>query len=375
MNSVIQEIEKIRNGKPFQMIDSFYNRYSVVCRESDGSRTAYCFSVPIKNDKTSSIVDMHFSQNKKESVFIGSEAVVVVSDQAQLINPYGQCEVVFPGRASKRTNGTICFKDATVRTEIRPTLNGLFVVMNCETNVQPKLLLRLNRSFKTTRVNDRYFSVMREKFVPFVTVSCVGQFNSSGEVIAPCKIQNEQIGETEYLLTVLQEGKNKSRIAVEINLQETKLFQDTTVESLNPKRNKAFGSIAFLGKSIQFGEQWLYSRLESTNIHQIQNQTVLKAILHIPQLGYYKKPLTVRRIVKRFCSFGSNWGNKIAILDPVTQSTISHGYHHLDLTEILGNLRNRSENYVIQAPSANCPVIVSTGDSFYAPQILEVRFK
>ena len=375
MNSVIQEIEKIRNGKSFRLIDSFHNRYSVVCREADGTRTAYCFSVPIRNVKTGELVDLRFSHNKNESVFIGSEASVSVSDRAKLTNSYGQCEVSFQGRVSKKTAEAICFTDSFVKTEIRPTLNGLLVFMNCKTNFQPKLVLRLDRSFKATRVNDRVFSVMREKYIPFVTVSCIGQFNSNGEVIAPCEIQNEKLGEKEYLLTVLQNGRNESRIAVEINLQEPKLFQDTTVERQNPKKNNAFGGTAFLGESKQFGEQWLYSRLEISNIRELQNKRVLKAVLHIPQLGYFKKHLIVRTIAKRFCSFGSNWENKIAVFDPVAESTVSNGYQHLDLSAILGDLRNKSENYVIQALSEKCPVIISTGDSSYAPQILEVQFK
>lgn len=375
MNSVIQEIEKIRNGKPFQMIDSFYNRYSVVCRESDGSRTAYCFSVPIRNNKTGELVDLRFSHRKNGSVLNGSEDTVTITDRARFANTYGCCEVFFKGRLTKKTVDTIQFSDADVQTEIRPTLNGLLFVLDCKANAQPEFVLKTDRIFDSTRANDRYFSVMREKFVPLVTVSCIGLLNAKGKVTSPCRIENEQTGEKEYTIRFVSESKSRFRVAVEINMQETKLFQDTTVESNFPKRNNAFGSVAFLGKSRQFGEQWLYSRLESINIRQLQNKKILKTILHIPQLGTNKKTLSVRRVVKRFCSFGSNWENKIAVFKPVAESTVSNGYQHLDISEILGSLKNKSENYVIQAPNANSPIIVSTGDCFHAPQILEVQFQ
>ena len=375
MNSVIHEIVKIRNGDPIGTVDSFSNRYSVICREADGTKTAYCFSVPIRNLESNDVVNLRFSHRGNGSRFIGSEASVTITDRARLKNQYGNCEVFFQGRLLKKTVDTVLFSDDAVRTEIRPTLNGLLVVMDSEANAQPRIVLKTDRTFEATRANDRYFSVMREKFIPFVTVSCLGTLNAKGEVVSPCKIRIEETGDAEYSLFFVSENKKGTLIAVEINLQETKLFQDTTVESLSPTRNNAFGSIAFLGKSKQFGEQWLYSRLETVNIRSLQNKRVLKTILHIPQLGRFKTPLTVCRIAKRFCSFGSNWENKIAVLDPVAESVISNGYHHLDITEILGSLRNKSENYVIQASSANSPVVISTGDSSYAPQILEVKLR
>ena len=375
MNSVIQEIEKIRNGKPFQIIDSYYNRYSVVCRESDGSRTAYCFSVPIRNNKTGEIVDLRFSHRKNGSALNGSEATVTITDRARFVNQYGRCDVLFEGQLTKKTVDSILFTAPAVRTEIRPTLNGLLFILDCKANAHPEFVLQTDRYFETTRANDRYFSVMREKFVPLVTLSCLGLLNAKGDVIAPYEIQNERIGEKEYKVRLISECKRRFRVAIEINMQETKLFQDTTVESQYPKRNNAFGSIAFLGKSRQFGEQWLYSRLESTNVSQLQNRKIARTILHIPQLGTSRKPLTVCRIAKRFCSFGSTWENKIAVFKPVAESIVSNKYHRLDISSLLGSLRNKSENYVIQASNANTPVIVSTGDSFFAPQILEVNIQ
>ena len=159
-------------------------------------------------------------------------------------------------------------------------------------------------------------------------------------------------------------------------MQETKLFQDTTVESRHPKMNNAFGGTAFLGQTDIFGEQWLYSRLEFSNLPQLQNKRILKAILHIPKLNNSNCLLTIHHISARFCSFGSNWKNKISITDPLTESVISNGYYHLDITNLIRDIKKKSENYVIRAKDLNSkPAIISTGDSFFKPQILEVKFK
>lgn len=213
---------------------------------------------------------------------------------------------------------------------------------------------------------------MREKFIPFVTVSCIGLINQYGKISAPCEVVSQKLNDTEHILS-FSSGNSQNRVAIEINVQEPKLFQDTTVESMHPTINNAFGGTSFLGTSKMFGEQWLYSRLDISNISHLQGKKIIKSILHIPQLGYNYSPITVSKISERFCSFGSNWGNKISIRDTIALSSSSLGYYHLDITKLLGNFKNKAENFVIRGTNQNNSVIIPTGDSFYTPQILEVK--
>lgn len=376
MKSVFQEIENLRDGSSINMIESILNRYTVVCQESDRTHTAYCFSVPIRNVKTNDVVDMCFHHNKYVSVFTGSEAKITIDDKARLVNRYGRCDIIFQSGVTKKTANAVYLGKEDCFAEICPTLNGLMIIMDYNpTQYQSRLILNLDRIFESTRTNGKYFSIMRDKFIPFITVSCMGVINNCGEVIAPCEVDNQKISDVEYALTFSTKIKNISRIAVEINMQETKLFQDTTVESQNPKLNNAFGGVAFLGKSKYFGEQWLYSRLEMSNISQFHNKKILKTVLHIPKIGHSMIPLTVNQISSRFCSFGSNWQNKIAVTNSVSESSISNGYYHFDVTKLFGNLIKKSENFVIRGKSTNTPTIISTGDNFYAPQILEVKYQ
>lgn len=276
----------------------------------------------------------------------------------------------------KKTSNAVYFTNSKKLVEIRPTLNGMLLIFSCSASSDPpRILLHLDRSFESIRSNNRYFSIMREKFTPFVTVSCIGAINDSKKITAPCEVSIQQLNDFDYHLTFCPTDKSNNRIAVEINMQEVKLFQDTTVESKNPAINNAFGGISFLGTSKAFGEQWLYSRLEASNIAQLQNKKIIKTILHIPQLGCHTSPITVNRIAERFCSFRSNWENKIAIKDTVALSSYSNGYYHLDITKLLGHLRKQSENFVIRGTSTSKPAIISTGDSFFAPQILEVTYQ
>lgn len=376
MKSVLKEIQKIRGGKSANIIELPLNRYSILCQESDRTRSAYYFSVPIRNIQTNSVVDLRFEHNKFASTFIGSEAKITVNEQIHMSNLYGKCSVIIQGRISEKTEDGFYMCDGAHNIEIHPTLNGLMLTMTPDTLLcYPKLILRLDRTYQRIRENQKCVSIMREEFVPFITISCIGVINTHGEVVAPCEISCQQIGNVEYALSFSKITKSKSRIAIEINMQETKLFQDTTVESNHPGANNAFGGVAFLGTSDSFGEQWLYSRLEISNILQYQNKKILKAYWHIPKLGECTATITANEALTRFCSFGSNWENKKPIANLISESYFSDGYYHFDVTSVLKKITNNSTNIVLRANSSKKPVIIPTGDSFFTPQILEVKYQ
>ena len=219
---------------------------------------------------------------------------------------------------------------------------------------------------------------MRDKWIPLNTVSCIGALNQNGSVIAPCEIRVQKTSNCTYELRFHTHGKTGRFAVFEINMHENKLFQDMTVESLHPKVNNAFGGIAFLGATDAYGEQWLYSRLEFSNLPQLHSRRVRKAVLHIPDWNRSQSDLTANRISERFCSFGSNWSNKVA-LGALQQISLGSGaYLELNLTSLYVN-RNRlqeAEGFVM-VPQRNTEhdfLAVSTGDCYAMPQIVCVKY-
>ena len=376
LNSVYSEIEKICKDCLSKPAEGLPDRYTVLYREPDGLKTAYCFSVPIRNIRNNTMIDLKFRHHGQYSSFDGSNCKIIISDKIKIMNDHGQCDIPMPCNLHKRTDTAIFFKDDTGgEIEIRPTLNGIILLFDSRLSPdRKKITLRCNRAFEGTRTNNKYFCVMREKFIPFLTVSCIGLMNAREKINAPCEVFPQQSGNGEYILNFSGNG-SQNRIAIEINMQEPKLFQDTTVESMHPTVNNAFGGTSFLGPSKMFGEQWLYTRLEISNLAYLQDKKIRKSILHIPCLGYNVSPITVSKTAVRFCSFGTNWENKIAVTERTAQSLASFGYYHLDITTLLGNFNNRAENFVIRGTDQRKPVIIPTGDSFYTPQILEVRYQ
>lgn len=376
MISIINEIEKISFDKPLQIDPVNYNRYMVVSRNSDRTKTAYCFSVPIYNEQLKNTVDLKFHHNKFESYCLGSSATITIADTAHFQNNYGSCRISSLGKLAKRTNDTIYMDSTTGCIEISPTLNGLLFKVPCSVAHESTIQISIDRSFESIRSNDKYFAIMREKFVPFITVSGVGTLNSRGQVIAPCDISYHAVNDKEYVLTIKSKSKFGKHIAYEINMHEAKLFEDTTVESQHPSINNAFGGSAFLGETKYFGEQWLYSRLNFSILPQLHNKKIMKAVLHIPKLNNGDCLLVANRILERFCSFGSNWENKISITEQFSESVASNGYHHLDTTELVRNINDKSGNFVVLAKAQkNKLAVISTGDSYYHPQILEIKYQ
>ena len=169
-------------------------------------------------------------------------------------------------------------------------------------------------------------------------------------------------------------------ILLEANLYENKLFQDTTVESMNPSMNNAFGSVGFMGNSSTYGEQWLYSRLDYSLMPEIMDKRIQKAVLHMPKFNQSKVEFSAYKVATRFCSFGSNWDNKIAGDVPISDSSCNSGYQSLDFTSLLVDQQTKtitkSEGLILKPKIKGAGFsVIATGDSYLAPQIMEINFR
>ena len=166
----------------------------------------------------------------------------------------------------------------------------------------------------------------------------------------------------------------------EINLYEPKLFRDTTVESRYPTENNAFGSVAFLGRTNTYGEQWLYSAIDISKMPELLDRKILKALWHLPQYTNNDRAISAFGVSSRFCSFGSTWQNKIQETERITGSIIQEGYQTLDITSIITDKDTpyliQSEGLILKPKGEDRGFLtVATGDSCLTPQILEISFR
>ena len=376
MQSVLNEIARLRGGKSYTIDYHNSNRYRLVVQEQDGSKTAYYFSTPIYNQKDGKLLDVKFRRNGNTIGAVGSNTNITVSQNIVMENEEVSCVIELKQKVEfVSTQKLRCGKHT-----IWPTTNG--VAMKCDVRGDEKLsfLLEAGQPVLKVRSNSKYFALMRERFRPYVVFSCLASMDATGNVIAPAKLEYQKITDKKYSITVSATSPLARYLLWECNLYENKLFQDTTVESGNPSSNNAFGSVGFIGNTSAYGEQWLYTRLDYSRMPEVMDKHIRKAILHIPKLNHSKAKICTYRVAARFCSFGSNWDNKIASTTFISDAYSNSGYQNIDLTSLLVDSRTgiitKTEGLILKPQiKGNGFSAIATADSYLAPQIIEINFK
>ena len=100
----------------------------------------------------------------------------------------------------------------------------------------------------------------------------------------------------------------------------------------------------------------------------------------MPKLNSNNMELNAFKINARFCSFGSNWNNKIQEGVLVADSQTNNGYQSLDITSLLVDPHTRTilnaEGLILKSKTrGNGFSVIATADSYFAPQILEVNYR
>lgn len=375
MFSILSEIKKLRGSNTPLSVDlNNTNRYRVVINENDRTKTAYYFSTPIYNNITKKAISMKFYESDDGINYIGSNAEIKISDSMRFENESGVFSITLNEKVMMTNEQEILVGN----NKIYPTLNGIAYLVDCSVEKGFSFVITTDSPYADIRSNDKYFSLMKNKFEPFFTVSCIGTTNSKGEITAPAKIHYQKISHTQYILSVRSCTPLCNSVLLEINMYENKLFQDTTVESNNPCVNNVFGSVAFIGNTSEYGEQWLYSRPDFSVLSDLLNKKIQNATLHMPILNKSNVILKAHKVNSRFCSFGSNWDNKIPIAESITSSNISKNYQSINITSLLTDehgMLKQSNGLILRTKIKNTGfTIISTGDSYYSPQILEVRY-
>lgn len=375
MESILEEIRNLRNNEPFEIDFNNSNRYRIVVCEADGSRTAYYFSSPIYNFENKKLVDIKFHRTNDVICVLGSNANIQISKNILLKNLDGFCCIELEDKPEFISNKRV----KSGKYLLEPTLNGIVIKGDITNGEKIYLTLDIGEQVLYSRTNDKCIALMKEQFKPLIVVSSIGAFNEKDELVSPARMEFHRITSSKYMLVISTDNLSAQSIMVECNLYENKLFQDTTVESGNPTVNNAFGTIAFIGTTETFGVQWLYSRLDYSRFTELLDKQIKKVIWHLPQLNESSNEMSAYNVAARFCSFGSNWNNRVSNTAFVADSKNKNGYQSIDITTVLvdGYTKKiiRREGIILKPKMKYVGFsAVSTSDSYYAPQILEIRY-
>lgn len=375
MVSILNEISKLRNGDVPVIDINNCNRYRLVAIEDDGSRTAYYFSTPIYNVNSRKLLDMKFHTADEGAYSIGSNAISSIHKNIKMENADGYCTFILNENISRISESEIICKNVC----IRPTTNGVAIKSRCYQSSPHSFTIETNRPFLNIKSNKKYFALMKDKLSPFFSISCIGTCDLEENVIAPVEISYQKISNNAYIITLYPRSSIGESILIEANLYDAKLFQDTTVESKNPKENNVFGGIGFIGNTKEFGDQWLYSRLDFSKMTELVDKRILKAMLHIPKLNNTSIEMIATKVASRFCSFGSTWNNKIAGVSSFGDLEITDRYINMNLTSALIDTYGRivrGDGFILRPNNKTAGFsVVATGDNYLTPQILEINYR
>ena len=374
MISVFNEIMTLRNQEPLVIDNRNSNRYRIVANEANGSKTAYYFSVPIFNIRTKQSIDLRFHKEGEVIYSTGSNSTITITDTIQLNNAYGNCNITVPKKVRYHSERELYYGND----RIYPTSNGIAFVSYCDKSNPFSILIETGPSRFKVRSNDKCFCLMRKKFEPFITFACIGRVDSKRNIIEPAKIDYDTVDENRYQLFFSSYSGVSGYIVIEVNLYESKIVQDTTVESNHPKVNNAYGSISFLGNTEAYGEQWIYKRLDYSKLSDLSEHTINKAILHTPKFNENIIEYCALRLSSRFCSFGSTWNKKTTADQTLLHSVVNNNYINTDLLLAISDTQGHLIPFegVILKPTQKDEgnMTISTGDCYLKPEILEINY-
>ena len=112
MNSILNEITRLRKGKPLAIDRKNKNRYRIVTFESDGSKTAYYFSAPIYNNKSKKLIDKTFELQDTIAQLTGSNSKITFLNNIRMTNADGFCTISLANNTFNLINTSIiCGKE------------------------------------------------------------------------------------------------------------------------------------------------------------------------------------------------------------------------------------------------------------------------
>lgn len=352
------------------------DRYSIQVSTQNNEKNVFCFTTPIYNE--GGLVEKRFTKYENSFVFRGSNAeVTVVSEGVYLKNK--SCYVRM--RWTGKQNFALSEDAACLTSEnmvICPTLNGISVTQTYEKEPLYFKFESQPRCKGYPRTNSKCFAYMKEKFVPFATVNCMYAASDDGGIMAGAELAMKKDSDLQYRLRMKPAMEGATKLNWEINLYEPKLMQDTTVESRRPDENNAYGSVAFLGHSPDHGVQYLYSRFDFDRIKTDPLKRMKRVLLHVPYYAAGEQGFRIAAPFRRFCSFGSNWANKVPANGVGVTYRKENEHFVFDLTQHLLTSEGKwkENNGIVLCPSkSDGTSVLATADNYSKPQIIEIQYE
>lgn len=370
---VLSEVLKLRPSSNLNIDNNNVDRYCILFNESDGSKTGYFFSTPIYNIRTNKIVDNTFTNIENGFLAAGSNALITISKNICMENEIGKCEIILNKKIHQFTKHELKADDDF----ICATTNGIVYKATLSNKNTFEFELLVSKPFLTVSSNNQSFTLLEDKLVPFLSVSCIGVADKSDNIISPINLDYQKNDDNKYKIIISSDTTDGQYMLFEINLYEEKLMLSTTVESRSPQKGKVYGGTSFIGSTLEYGEQQLYSKINFPLLDYLLDQRIHKVIMHYPKLSNDKKPLSASSVLSRFCNLDTNWESKADASGFLGYPIENGKYLDVDITDIFKIYASIFGDGIILKPknSNDGYTAIATGDNCWKPQILEIHYE
>lgn len=370
-STALNEVLQLVNDKSLSLSSKQSNRYGLqfVC-ENGGEN--YYFSTPIYQQDTNKLICLQFQQQGDFFIFEGSNCVVIVSaKQIRFIQRNKDLFLLFKNPIVWTFDNGALFSE---RLSISPSYNGVMLAGDLDA-MQFDVFTTFD--YESFRKSKNCVGLMENHFKPIFNFSALiakGDDDELFPLIVRYFEKNKQEGKVAFLAT----DEHCTQGVIELNFYEPKLMQDTPVSEKRPVENNAFGAIAFMGQSEYYGSQWFYFRPEFHNVPEMKNKVIQKITLYLPCWNTSNLLMEMHNLQSRFCSFGSNWENKIRTGERRYAASQKDGYLSIDVTQLYsysGQLTASIGTVLIARPTNQASFqIISTADCYARPPILCVKY-
>ena len=347
------------------------NRYALqfVC-ENGGEN--YYFSTPIYRQETNKLIGLQFQQQGDSFTFWGSNCAVIVSKkQIRFIRKSEELIALFKTPIDWNFDNGSLFSE---QLSISPTYNG--VMLEGDLNMM-QFDIFTNIYYQEFRKSKNCVGLMENHFTSIFNFSALfakGEDDELSPLLVSYFEKNKQEGKVAFFAA----DECCTQGVMEMSFYEPKLMQDTPVSEKRPNENNAFGAVAWMGQSSFYGSQWLYFRPDFHNLPEMKNKVIQKITLYLPCWNTSDLLIEMHSLQSRFCSFGSNWENKIGAGQRRCAASQKDGYLSIDVTQLYsysGQLTASIGSVLIARPTNQASFqIISTADCYARPPILCVKY-
>ena len=367
----LEEVLQLASDQSLSLNPKQSNRYALqfVC-ENGGEN--YYFSTPIYRQDTNKLLCLQFQQQGGSFTFWGSNCVVIVgAKQIRFIQKSKELVLLFKTPIAWSCDNGALFSE---QLSISPTYNGVMLAGHLDA-MQFDIFTTIG--YESFRKSKNSVGLMENHFKPIFNFSALfakGNDDELSPLIVSYFEKNKQEGKVAFFST----DERCTQGVIEMNFYEPKLMQDTPVSEKRPAENNAFGAVAWMGESSFYGSQWLYFRPDFSNLPEMKNKVIQKITLHLPCWNTSELLIEMHNLQSRFCSFGSNWENKIGTGQSKYTASQKDGYLSIDVTKLYSYSGQLTESIgtVLIAEKTNQASfqIISTADCYARPPILCVKY-